>query len=128
MDTIANMLTTIINAQRVGKQRVALPYSKFKESLALVLKNKGLVSAVRVQEGTHAKLVITLAYENAKTPRISGVKRLSTPGRRLYAQRQAIPRPTTETGSIIVSTSQGLMDDAMARQQGVGGELVCEIW
>lgn len=128
MDTIANMLTTIINAQRVGKQRVALPYSKFKESLAELLQSKGLVAAVRVQEGPRAKLVVTLAYENETIPRISGVKRLSTPGRRLYVQREAIPRPLTESGSIIVSTSQGLMDDTAARRNGVGGELVCEIW
>lgn len=128
MDTIANMLTTIINAQRVGKQRVALPYSKFKESLAQLLQSKGLVAAVRVQEGPRSKLVVTLAYQDETIPRISGVKRLSTPGRRLYAQQQDIPRPLTEAGSIIISTSQGLMDDATARRNGVGGELVCEIW
>ena len=128
MDTIANMLTTIINAQRVGKQRVALPYSRFKESLAELLKTKGLVGSVRVQDGPRPKLVVSLAYDDGGNARIQGAKRLSTPGRRVYVQHRDIPRSVSASGAVIISTPQGLMDDAAARKNGVGGELVCEIW
>ena len=128
MDTTANMLTAIINAQRVRKQRVALPYSKFREALAELFKTKGLVSAVRVQEGPLPKLIVTLTYSKAGQARISGVKRLSKPGLRVYAPHQSIPRSVNTAGSVIVSTSHGLMDDKAARQKGLGGELVCEVW
>jgi len=122
------MLTTIINAQRIGKQRVAVPHARFSLALAELMKEKGLVSAVRVQEGTRPKLVVTLAYDNSGKARIHGVKRLSTPGRRVYAGKQEIPFSKAVNGSVLVSTPQGLMDDAAARKQGLGGELVCEIW
>lgn len=128
MDPIANMLITIINAQHVNKQRVALPYSRYKESLAQVLQTKGLLASVRAQEGPRPKLILTLAYTTSGVPRISGVKRLSTPGRRVYVQRDMIPFATDTEGAVIVSTSQGLMDDRTAREHGLGGELVCEIW
>jgi len=128
MDPIANMLTTIINAQRVGKKRVALPHSRFRESLAEFFKVKGLVSAVRVQDGPLPKLIVTLTYDKAGLARIQGIKRLSKPGLRRYAPHQEIPRSINTAGTVIVSTSQGLMDDKAARKNGLGGELVCEVW
>jgi len=128
MDTVADMLTSIINAQRVHKPRVAVPYSRFKESLARLLIDKELLAAARVQEGTRAKLVLTLKYGDADEPLISGIKRLSKPGQRVYARRGQIPYSFDGTGSVIISTPQGLMDDAQARKTGVGGELVCEVW
>lgn len=128
MDAIANMLTMILNAQRVGKQRVAVPYSRFKEQLAGLLKEQGLLSAVRVQEGPRPKLVVTLAYDEAGHPRIRGVQRLSTPGQRYYVSSQEIPFSLIMSGMMIVSTPQGLMVGSQARRAGVGGELVCEVW
>lgn len=140
MDTIGNMLTSLINAQRVHKQRVAVPYSRFKQSLAQIFQDKGLISTWRVQEGPRPQLIMTLAYVNESStsaqgemsfsgrPAISGVRRLSRPGQRRYAQSARIPYATTGVGTIIVSTPQGLMDDAKARELGLGGELVCEIW
>jgi small subunit ribosomal protein S8 len=128
MDTIANMLITLINGQRTGKQRVAVPYSKAKESLAKLLQEKGLISSIRVQEGVRAKIVITLAYNKDGQPVISGVKRLSTPGQRRYVRSAEIPYSLDGTGYVVISTSKGLMDDKEARKNGMGGELVCEIW
>ena len=128
MDSVANMLTALLNAQRVRKARVAVPYSRFKEELAMLLKNKGLVATVRVQEGPQTQLIVTLAYEDNGEPRLQGVKRLSTPGRRQYANTRDLPYPVQEQGAVVVSTSQGLMDDREARRLGVGGELVCEVW
>ncbi len=128
MDTIANMLITIVNAQAVGKQRVAVPYSQFKESLAHTLREHGRLAAVRVQEGQRAKLILTLTYDDSGGAAINGVKRLSSPGQRRYASSRQIPYPFNGLGTVIISTPQGLMDDKKARQLGVGGELICEIW
>lgn len=129
MDSIANMLTALLNAQRVGKTRVAVPYSQFKEQLALLFQAKGLVASVRVQEGPRAQLLLTLAYDDESgQPKIHGVRRLSTPGRRQYAKQRELPYPVQSQGAIVVSTPQGLMSDAEARRAGMGGELVCEIW
>ena len=129
MDAIGNMLVALLNAQRVGKSRVAVPYSRFKEQLAALLQEKGLIATTRVQEGVRPQLILTLVYEGEpRQPRIHGVRRISTPGRRLYVGQAGVPYPVQSSGAILISTSRGLMDDAQARQAGVGGELVCEIW
>lgn len=128
MDSIANMLITISNAQKVHKQRVALPYSQFKVSLARLLQEKGLIAALRVQEGPTSQLILTLAYKDNGRPAIQGVRRLSKPGQRRYVSREQIPYCLDGFGLVILSTSQGLMDDKRARRTGIGGELVCEIW
>ncbi len=128
MDTIANMLNTIINAQNVNKKRVMVPYSRFKESLARLLQEKGLLAAMRVQEGPQPSLVLSLAYQKNGSPRIHGLRRLSRPGQRLYVSKADIPRSLDGLGVVVVSTPEGLMDDRKARKEGVGGELVCEIW
>lgn len=128
MDTVANMLTALVNAQRVGKKRVALPYSRFQKSLLEFLQQQGLVAKVRVQESPRAKLVVTLAYDEHEEPKIAGAKRLSSPGRRYYAGSDEIPFSYQGFGTIVVSTSEGLLDDVSARKRGLGGELVCAIW
>ncbi len=129
MDSIANMLTSLMNAQRLGKARVVVPYSRFKEDLARLLQNKGLVATVRVQEEGVRQLVIILAYDKETgESRLQGVRRLSTPGRRRYAKQWEVPYPIQSQGAVVVSTSQGLMDDGQARKSGLGGELVCEVW
>ena len=128
MDTIADMLTTIINAQRVHKQRVIVPYSRFKATLARLLQTKGLLAQVRVKEGTRAQLVLTLAYGDDGQQVITGVKRLSTPSQRRYVKRHHIPYTFSQKSMIILATPRGLMDATQARAAGVGGELICEIW
>lgn len=128
MDPIANMLNTLINAQQVNKKRVMVPYSRFKENLASLLQEKGLVASYRIQEGPQSKLIISLAYNDGGAAKIHGLKRLSRPGQRLYAPKTDIPYSLDGLGIVIVSTSKGLMDDRQARKEGVGGELICEIW
>ena len=126
MDTVGDMLNTLVNAQRVGKERIAVPHSRFKEQLARLLQEKGIVSDVRVQSETKPKLVITLAYD-AGQPRVREAVRLSKPGRRLYVKHDEIPWGTKGASTFIVSTPQGLMDERGAREAGLGGELVCEL-
>src|SRR3989344_3502755 len=115
MDTIGDMLTKLLNAQRVGKERVAVPYSRFKEQLALLLQAQGVVASVRVQEGGVAKLIVTLAYDQAGASPLRHIARLSKPGRRLYVQREEIPFGQASTKIFILSTPQGLMEGQAAR-------------
>ena len=127
MDIIANMLNTIVNAQQVGKNRVAVPYSSFKQQLASFLQAKKMIAKVRVQEGDIKKLVLTLKYEDGQ-PMVNRVKRISKPGRRYYVGCRDLPRAGGRPGFYVLSTSQGLMDEIEAGKEGLGGELICEIW
>src|SRR5688572_18617672 len=127
MDTIGNMLISLLNAQRVGKARVAVPYSKLNERLLALLKDRHRIADVRVQEGKSAKLLVTLAYEG-KQPALHGVRRISKPGGHQYITKEELPYPTHGEGFYIVSTSHGVMDERRARKEGLGGELMCEIW
>jgi len=127
MDIIGNLLTSLINAQRVGKKRMVIPYSRLSEALVTFLQQKGLVAKVRVKNEERRELVVTLAYEG-KEPRVHGVRRLSRPGQRRYAGKGAIPYSYDGVGMIVISTSQGLRDDKTARKEGMGGELLCEVW
>lgn len=128
MDPIGDLFTTLINAQRVGKKRVALPYSRFKEQILELLKSKNMIGSVRLQDSPLAKLVVSLAYDEQQQPRIHGVRRLSKPGSRVYAHYSDIPYSKDGLGMVIISTSAGLIDDRSARRQRVGGELIGEIW
>lgn len=127
MDTIGNILTSLINAQKVGKKRIVVPYSKHTESFISFLQQKGLVAKVRLKDETKRELLVTLAYEG-KAPRIHGVRRLSRPGQRRYSGKGEIPYSFDGVGMVIISTSKGLLDDKTARKQGMGGELLCEVW
>jgi small subunit ribosomal protein S8 len=127
MDTVGNMLTAIVNAQRVGKERVVVPYSKFSNDLATMLQAEGLVAKCRVQAGARKMLVIKLMYENGE-PLIKRVKRVSKLGSRKYVSRKELPYVGNKPGILIVSTSKGLMNQNKARKAKLGGELVGEIW
>ena len=126
MDTVADMLNTLVNAQRGGKERIAVPYSRFKEQLVQLLHERGLVAGVRVQKAAKPKLVITLVYEDG-VPKVRQATRLSKPGRRLYVNHSEIPWGASKYGMYVISTSQGLLDEQDARAKGLGGELVCEV-
>lgn len=128
MDTVANILTIIINGQRVQKKRVAVPYSKFAERLLAFMKKNDFIGDVRMQESPKAKLVVSLGYSDSGKPKISGVARLSKPGRRVYAGASHMPYTRQDSGMIVVSTPEGLMDEKRARGKGIGGELICAIW
>ena len=128
-DPIADMLTRIRNAALARHDRVELPHSRLKENLAGVLKSEGYVDDVRVSEGEGPKtLVLVLRYGRDRQSAIDGIRRVSTPGRRVYIRHDRIPRVCSGMGISILSTSRGVMTDREARKQRVGGELLCEIW
>lgn len=127
MDQVSNFLTTIVNAQRIGKERVVAPYAKLTYELAKLLQAEGLVAKCRVQEGAKKSLVIRLMYENGE-PKIKRVKRVSRQGSRKYVNRQELPFAANKPGIFIISTSQGLMNQDRARKKKLGGELLAEIW
>lgn len=123
------MLTRVRNALSAKKTEVVLPYSKFKHNLAKVLQQEGLIRSLDTkEEGRLKQLVIVLKYDDAGSPVISGLKRVSKPGQRIYADKTEIPRALGGMGVTIVSTSKGLMTDKIARKEKVGGEVICQIW
>lgn len=127
-DPISDMLTRIRNAIAVGKSEVSLPHSKIKENVAISLKNNGFlhdVTTTKLSIGKQLTVVINPGGENA---RITEIKRLSKPGRRAYANAHEIPVVKRGRGVLIISTSKGLMTGEEAKQQGVGGELICQVY
>ena len=129
-DPIADMLTRIRNANTAMHDTVTMPSSKLKESLATVLQKEGYIEGYEVapsQRGPGNVLEITLKYSDRKRT-IAGLKRVSKPGLRIYAQADKMPRVLGGMGVAVVSTSQGLMTDAEARRKRVGGEVLCYVW
>ena len=128
-DPIADMLTRIRNGSMARHERVEMPHSKLKEHVADVLKLEGYVDDVRVSEGEEPKvLTVVLRYGRDRQSAIDGLKRVSTPGRRVYVRHDRISRVCSGMGISILSTSRGVMTDREARRQRVGGELLCEVW
>jgi small subunit ribosomal protein S8 len=128
-DPIADMLSRIRNGALARHDRVEMPHSKLKEQLGRVLKSEGFVDDVRVSEGEGPRvLTLVLRYSREKSSAIDGVRRVSAPGRRVYVRHDHIPRVRSGLGISILSTSRGVMTDKDARRQGVGGELLCEVW
>jgi small subunit ribosomal protein S8 len=128
-DPIADMLTRIRNASMARHDRVELPHSKLKEHVADVMKSEGYLDDVRLSEGEEPKtLVLVLRYGRDRQSAIDGLRRVSTPGRRVYVRHDRIQRVCSGMGISILSTSRGVMTDREARRQRVGGELLCEVW
>ena len=123
-DPIADMLTRIRNAHLALHKEVCVPRSKMKEALAAILKQEGYVDEVSVEDGC---IKIQLRYHKGKAA-IAGLKRISTPGRRVYVPHTGIPVVQNGLGICMLSTSGGVMDGLTAREKKVGGELLCEIW
>lgn len=124
-DPIADMLARIKNALLARHPEVAIPHSKIKQAVAQILKDNDYIESFEVIERKpQSTLLIKLGYQN-KWPKITGVKRVSKPGRRLYASVDHIPVTLNGYGITIVSTSKGLLTDQEARKQNVGGELLC---
>jgi len=127
-DPIADMLTRIRNAIAVGKTEVTMPHSKIKESVATSLRNNGFLYDVQTTDlavGKQLHIVINQEGENAK---ITEIKRISKPGRRAYTNAREIPAVKHGRGVLIISTSKGLMTGAEAKTQGIGGELICQVY
>jgi small subunit ribosomal protein S8 len=128
-DPIADMLTRIRNAIAVRKQEVSLPHSNIKEAVAQILKNSNFVDDVKV-DGDKAgfrQLHITINQES-NNARISEIKRLSTPGRRVYSNAGEIPTVMRGRGIVIISTSKGVMTGEDAKKLHLGGELICKVY
>jgi len=128
MDTIADMLTQIRNAQAVSKAQVSVSYSNLKYEIAKILEKKGFIESVEKKGRKIKKLIeINLKYNN-KLPAISGIKRISKPGQRIYLPAKKIKTSKNSYKTAIVSTSKGLMTDKEAKKQRLGGEVLFEIW
>lgn len=127
-DPIADMLTRIRNAIRVGKTEVVVPHSQVKEKLADVIHREGYVSSYRIEsEGKFKNLVIKLKYQKNK-PAITSLRRISKSGNRVYAGKDNIPVVLNGLGVAVLSTSKGIMTSQQARKDGLGGEILFEIY
>ena len=121
-DPIADMLTRIRNAQRIGRSVVSMPASKQKIAIATVLQEEGYIQSFFVRE----ELVITLKYYQGR-PVIDFIKRVSRPGLRFFRNKESLPLVRGGLGIAIISTSQGVMSDSKARRKGIGGEIICYV-
>ncbi len=133
-DPIADMLTRIRNALMAGHAEVRMPSSKMKVAIARILKEEGYIERYDVLDGArpgHKVLRIRLKYvgeRRERRPVITGLERVSRPGRRVYAGKREIPWVQSGMGIAIVSTPKGVMTDHRARKVGVGGEVICKVW
>jgi small subunit ribosomal protein S8 len=135
-DPIADMLTRIRNANRALHDSVAMPTSRMKEEIARILKEEGYIKDFRVVEATDAdgtklpyrSLVIELKFAKDRRRVITDVKRVSKPGRRVYAQKNRLPRVLGGLGTAIMSTSSGVITSRQAAERGVGGEVIAFVW
>ena len=131
-DPVADFLTRLRNAAKAQHHDVAIPSSKLKRELARILKEQGYIEAYDVRAPAEGRpgeeIVITLKYTDDRKPVISGLQRVSRPGRRTYVDHAHIPRIQGGMGTAIISTSQGVMTGHEARIAGVGGEVVAQVW
>jgi len=132
-DPIADMLTRIRNGLLAGHAIVSMPTSKLKTALAQILKEEGYIEKFEVvsEEGPQGVLRLYMKYTGERRDRkpvISGLERVSRPGRRVYSRKTEIPRVLSGLGVTIVSTPKGVMTGVRARKLGVGGEVICKIW
>ncbi len=128
-DPIADMLTRIRNALVAGHDFTDMPASKLKLSLAETLKREGFIHGFEVRQEEVRRIIrIHLAYADKREPVITGLKRVSKPGLRVYVQKREVPRVYGGLGVAIISTSQGLFSGPEARRRGLGGEVICYVW
>lgn len=128
-DPIADMLTRVRNAARAGKEKVDVPYSRIKLEIARILTEEGFLRNYKTVEvkGRPWWIRLSLKYGERKEPVIHGIRRVSRPGLRAYRGRRSVQRVRGGTGVAILSTSKGILSDRQAREQGVGGEVLCEV-
>lgn len=127
-DPIADMLTRIRNAMRIKAEKVDIPASRMKLEVAKILKEEGFIKAYKIlKDKRQGILRIVLKYMDNDNV-ISGLKRVSKPGRRIYVNKGEIPRVMSGVGIAILTTSRGIVSDKVCRQEGVGGEVICYVW
>ena len=128
-DPIADFLTRIRNANSVRHEKVEIPASELKKTMAQILKEEGFIKDFEyIEDGKQGILRVYLKYGANKQKVITGLKRISRPGLRVYAKKDEIPKILGGLGIAIISTSQGVMTDKNARKQGLGGEVLCYVW
>lgn len=128
-DPIADMLTRIRNANTVGHDTVDIPGSNMKKSIAGILSNEGYIKGFDViDDGKQGIIRVQMKYGADKERVISGIKKISKPGLKVYAKRDEVPRVLGGLGIAIISTSKGIITDKEARKAGVGGEVICYVW
>jgi len=142
-DPISDMLTRIRNAQMVKKAEVVLPYSKLKLNILKLLEEEGWLKKVEIKEPSIAgvtkkigkekiakfkELKADIVYDNQGKPKIKSLKRVSSPGKRIYVTKENLPKVLNGWGMAVISTSKGILTDKQARKQGLGGEVICEIY
>jgi small subunit ribosomal protein S8 len=130
-DPVADMLTRIRNANKALQDRVEMPSSKLKEQIARILKEEGYVRDYSVREPgelPYKVLVIELKYGRSRERVLRGLKRVSKPGRRIYASKDRLPRVLGGMGTAILSTSRGVITSRTAEREGIGGEVICFVW
>jgi small subunit ribosomal protein S8 len=128
-DPIADMLTRIRNASSARHKELSLPSSKVKREIARILAEEGFIDGFDTRpNGAQDELVVRLKYVEGRTPVVTGLKRISKPGLRVYARKTEIPRVLGGLGLAILSTSHGIMTGTQARKQNLGGEVLCYVW
>ena len=130
-DPVADMLTRIRNANKALHDRAEMPNSRLKEEIARILKEEGYVRDYRVEEKDelpYKVLVIELKYGRGRERVLTGLKRISKPGRRIYAGKDRLPRVLGGMGTAILSTSRGVITSRTAEREGIGGEVICFVW
>lgn len=127
-DPISDFLCRVRNAALARHADLLVPHSRLKESLAQVLKREGYLADVSVEGTTKKSIRVRLKYTAARKSVIEGLRRLSTPGRRVYAGCSEIPRVRGGLGVIVLSTPAGIVTDREARKRNLGGELLCSVW
>ena len=128
-DPIADLLTRIRNALMSGHETTEMPYSKIREEIVRIMKKEGyLVGYTLVEEKPVSRIKVLLKYQSDRSPTITKLSRVSKPGRRVYAGKDEIPAVLGGLGITILSTSRGVMTGKTARDKGVGGEILCEVY
>ena len=130
-DPVADMLTRIRNANKALQDRVEMPSSKLKEEIARILQEEGYIRGFHVVEPgelPYKTLVVELKYGRGRERVLNGLKRISKPGRRIYAGKDRLPRVLGGMGTAILSTSRGVITSRTAEREGIGGEVICFVW
>lgn len=128
-DPIADMLTRVRNASSARHSTVEIPASRMKGEIARLMTEQGYIEGYETKHGEHGEvIVVALKYGKNRERVISGIKRVSKPGRRIYAKKESLPKVLGGLGTAIISTSRGLVTSAEAQKLGLGGEVICFIW
>lgn len=128
-DPIADMLTRVRNAIQAGHDQVSVPASKTKREIARILREEGYVRGFEsIDEGPQGRIDIELKYVGDRQSAITGLKRVSSPGLRVYCNKTTLPVVLNGLGIAVISTSRGVLTARQCREQGVGGEVLCEVW